>query len=75
MSSMKMKGPEERRYSLPHGQSPVPIAASEDLHAWSIYRFVDSAHAVFLIKKIDDRNVFQTKSKFRFYGFSAGLIR
>lgn len=40
MSSMKMKGPEERRYSLPHGQSPIPIAASEDLHAWSIYRFV-----------------------------------
>lgn len=40
ISSMKMKGPEERRYSLPHGQSPIPIAASEDLHAWSIYRLV-----------------------------------
>lgn len=30
---------EERRYSVPHGpNSPLPPAASEDLHAWSIYR-------------------------------------
>ncbi|TMW46795.1 hypothetical protein DOY81_008118, partial [Sarcophaga bullata] len=41
---------EERRYSVPHGpNSPLPPAASEDLHAWSIYRqnlnsdFTDSA--------------------------------
>uniref|UniRef100_A0A1I8NRM9 ABC transporter domain-containing protein n=1 Tax=Stomoxys calcitrans TaxID=35570 RepID=A0A1I8NRM9_STOCA len=41
---------EERRYSVPHGpNSPLPHAASEDLHAWSIYRqnlnsdFTDSA--------------------------------
>lgn len=56
LSSMKMPGGdrEERRYSVPnhpandhHG--PLPPAASEDLHAWSIYRqnlnsdFTDSA--------------------------------
>ncbi|XP_017482849.1 PREDICTED: ATP-binding cassette sub-family G member 8 [Rhagoletis zephyria] len=41
---------EERRYSVPHGpNTPQPPAASEDLHAWSIYRqnlnsdFTDSA--------------------------------
>lgn len=29
----------ERRYSVPHGpNAPLPPAASEDLHAWSIYR-------------------------------------
>lgn len=29
----------ERRYSVPHGpNAPMPPAASEDLHAWSIYR-------------------------------------
>lgn len=29
----------ERRYSVPQGPSvPIPAAASEDLHAWSIYR-------------------------------------
>lgn len=29
----------ERRYSVPQGPSaPIPQAASEDLHAWSIYR-------------------------------------
>lgn len=29
----------ERRYSVPHGpHAPLPPAASEDLHAWSIYR-------------------------------------
>lgn len=32
---------DERRYSLPHGPNAVlPPAASEDLHAWSIYRLV-----------------------------------
>lgn len=31
---------EERRYSIPHGpNTPLPPAASEDLHAWSIYRW------------------------------------
>lgn len=46
---------EERRYSVPnqngfdHHPGPLPPAASEDLHAWSIYRqnlnsdFTDSA--------------------------------
>lgn len=41
---------EERRYSVPNGpQHPMPPVASEDLHAWSIYRqnlnsdFTDSA--------------------------------
>lgn len=43
---------EERRYSVPYGpgnQAPLPPGASEDLHAWSIYRqnlnsdFTDSA--------------------------------
>lgn len=30
---------DERRYSVPHGpNAPMPPAASEDLHAWSIYR-------------------------------------
>lgn len=30
---------EERRYSVPHGpHTPMPPPASEDLHAWSIYR-------------------------------------
>jgi hypothetical protein len=29
---------EERRYSVPQGHAPIPLAASEDLHAWSIYR-------------------------------------
>lgn len=30
---------DERRYSVPHGPgAPLPPAASEDLHAWSIYR-------------------------------------
>lgn len=30
---------DERRYSVPHGpNAPLPPAASEDLHAWSIYR-------------------------------------
>lgn len=54
MSSMKMRSDreraEERRYSVPHGpHAPLPPAASEDLHAWSIYRqnlnsdFTDSA--------------------------------
>lgn len=61
LSSMKMRGggggggdrSEERRYSVPHGphgqHAPLPPAASEDLHAWSIYRqnlnsdFTDSA--------------------------------
>lgn len=29
----------ERRYSVPYGpNAPLPPAASEDLHAWSIYR-------------------------------------
>jgi len=33
---------EERRYSVPHGpNAPLPPAASEDLHAWSIYRQVN----------------------------------
>lgn len=31
---------EERRYSVPQGpNTPLPPAASEDLHAWSIYRY------------------------------------
>uniref|UniRef100_T1GC21 Uncharacterized protein n=1 Tax=Megaselia scalaris TaxID=36166 RepID=T1GC21_MEGSC len=42
---------EERRYSVPHHgtNTPLPAPASEDLHAWSIYRqnlnsdFTDSA--------------------------------
>lgn len=39
MSSNKMREREERRYSVPHGpNAPLPPAASEDLHAWSIYR-------------------------------------
>lgn len=45
-----MREREERRYSVPHGpNAPLPLAASEDLHAWSIYRqnlnsdFTDSA--------------------------------
>lgn len=30
---------EERRYSVPQGpNTPLPPPASEDLHAWSIYR-------------------------------------
>lgn len=30
----------ERRYSVPQGPNPIPqAAASEDLHAWSIYRY------------------------------------
>ncbi|XP_037923929.1 ABC transporter G family member 4 isoform X1 [Hermetia illucens] len=38
LSSRKMSR-EERRYSIPHGpNTPIPPAASEDLHAWSIYR-------------------------------------
>lgn len=33
----------ERRYSVPQGpNAPIPAAASEDLHAWSIYRYVKS---------------------------------
>ncbi|TDG48167.1 hypothetical protein AWZ03_005342 [Drosophila navojoa] len=49
-SSSKKMSREERRYSVPHGpNTPLPPAASEDLHAWSIYRqnlnsdFTDSA--------------------------------
>ncbi|XP_055904033.1 ATP-binding cassette sub-family G member 8 isoform X1 [Eupeodes corollae] len=48
--SSKKLSREERRYSVPHGpNTPLPPAASEDLHAWSIYRqnlnsdFTDSA--------------------------------
>ncbi|XP_033162111.1 ATP-binding cassette sub-family G member 8 isoform X2 [Drosophila mauritiana] len=38
-SSGKKMSREERRYSVPHGpNTPLPPAASEDLHAWSIYR-------------------------------------
>jgi len=37
--SNKKMSREERRYSVPHGpNTPLPPAASEDLHAWSIYR-------------------------------------
>ncbi|EDW84740.1 uncharacterized protein Dwil_GK14275 [Drosophila willistoni] len=49
-SNHKKMSREERRYSVPHGpNTPLPPAASEDLHAWSIYRqnlnsdFTDSA--------------------------------
>ncbi|XP_026851165.1 ATP-binding cassette sub-family G member 8 isoform X1 [Drosophila persimilis] len=49
-SNSKKMSREERRYSVPHGpNTPLPPAASEDLHAWSIYRqnlnsdFTDSA--------------------------------
>ncbi|XP_030371578.1 ATP-binding cassette sub-family G member 8 [Scaptodrosophila lebanonensis] len=49
-STNKKMSREERRYSVPHGpNTPLPPAASEDLHAWSIYRqnlnsdFTDSA--------------------------------
>lgn len=38
-ASTKKMSREERRYSVPHGpNTPLPPAASEDLHAWSIYR-------------------------------------
>lgn len=41
-STTKKMSREERRYSVPHGpHSPLPPAASEDLHAWSIYRYVN----------------------------------
>ncbi|XP_037954188.1 ATP-binding cassette sub-family G member 8-like [Teleopsis dalmanni] len=49
-TTSKKMSREERRYSVPHGpNTPLPPAASEDLHAWSIYRqnlnsdFTDSA--------------------------------
>lgn len=43
---------DERRYSLPHGPNAVlPPAASEDLHAWSIYRFVPTSEVCVINRK------------------------
>lgn len=41
---------DERRYSVPHGpNAPMPPAASEDLHAWSIYRYIFTKMVNFLL--------------------------
>lgn len=40
-SNKRIREREERRYSVPHvPNNPMPAAASEDLHAWSIYRYI-----------------------------------
>lgn len=62
----------ERKYSVPSNPDARPFSgnASEDLHAWSIYRLIILYNYV---QRRIRKGYFQAKFKFRFHGQRLGF--